>query len=545
MQAFYQSHWVLTFLIFFPLLGALAAMLVRPQQAKYVALWTGVITFLVSVPLFWTFDSGASCVQHQLTGRIGARGLAEAMPLNVPFSNCASIPWVLDLGIFYRLGLDGISLFMVLLTTFLLPLVVLGSWTYIQQREKPYYAMLLSLTSGVVGVFVALDMFLFYVFWEIMLIPMYFLIGVWGGKERIYAAVKFFLYTAFGSLLMLVGILYLFFRYRELNGGVNSFSYFDFMQLPLTLGEQWWLFGAFALAFAIKVPVFPFHTWLPAAHVQAPTAGSVILAGVLLKMGTYGLLRFALPLFPAASTSQVTVTLFMVLGLIGIVYTAMVAAVQPNTKRLVAYTSVAHLGFAILGIFAFNLQGIQGALLLMIGHGLSTPMLFFLLGMLYERRHSYEIADFGGLAASVPVFAGMLVFAALASIGLPGTSGFVAEFLVLIGTFQNHPYVALIAASGVIFAAFYMLPMVQKVVFNGLTKPANRAIPDLNAREIGILAPLVVLILWIGVYPRPILDRMQPAVDRLVGRLETGRFLADAAYPQEVLAASAAATADR
>jgi NADH-quinone oxidoreductase subunit M len=521
MEAFYNSHWVLTFLIFFPLLGALVAMLVRVEQAKWVALGTGVIEFVVSVPLFWSYDV-----------------LGPAM------QNTVAAAWIPNLGIYYRLGLDGISLFMVLLTTFLLPLVVLGSWTYIQQREKPYYAMLLALTTGVVGVFVSLDMFLFYVFWEIMLIPMYFLIGVWGGKERIYAAVKFFLYTAFGSLLMLVGILYLFFRFRALTGEM-SFNYFDFLQLPLTLGEQWWLFAAFALAFAIKVPVFPFHTWLPAAHVQAPTAGSVILAGVLLKMGTYGLLRFALPLFPAASMNEVTVQIFMVLGLIGIIYTAMVAAVQPNTKRLVAYTSVAHLGFAILGIFAFNLQGIQGALVLMIGHGLSTPMLFFLLGMLYERRHSYEIEDFGGLAASIPIFACMLVFAALASIGLPGTSGFVAEFLVLVGTFQNHPWVALIAATGVIFAAFYMLPMVQKVLFNALAKPANRSIPDLNAREIGIMVPLVVLILWVGVYPRPFLDRMEPAVDRLLTQLEERRFFAEAGYPQEVVAATSPGTTNR
>jgi NADH-quinone oxidoreductase subunit M len=522
MDAFYNSHWVLTFLIFFPLVGALVAMLVRPEQARHVALWTGVIEFLVSVPLFWSYD-----------------------PLGAAMQNMVAAPWLPEWGIFYRLGMDGISLVMVMLTTFLLPLAVLGSWTYIRQREKPYYAMLLALTSGVVGVFVALDMFLFYVFWEIMLIPMYFLIGVWGGKERIYASVKFFLYTAFGSLLMLVAILYLFFRFRTLSGGVATFNYFDFLQLPLTLGEQWWLFAGFALAFAIKVPVFPFHTWLPAAHVQAPTAGSVILAGVLLKMGTYGLLRFALPLFPAASTNQVTVQLFMVLGLIGIIYTAMVAAVQPNMKRLVAYTSVAHLGFAILGIFAFNLQGIQGTLMLMIGHGLSTPMLFFLMGMLYERRHSYEIADFGGLAASIPVFAGMLVFASLASIGLPGTSGFIAEFMILIGTFQNHPFIALIAATGVIFAAFYMLPMVQKVVFNALTKPANRAIPDLNTREIAILVPLVVLIIWIGVYPRPLLDRMEPSVERLVSRLDAGRFMADGGLPQEVVAATSPGTTNR
>jgi NADH-quinone oxidoreductase subunit M len=499
---FYGSHWVLTFLIFAPLVGAVVALLLPGAQARWIALGTGVIVLLAAIPLFWAYD-----------------------PVAAPFQNEAQIPWIPEWGIYYRIGLDGISLFMVLLTVLLLPLMVLGSWSYIRDREKIFYSMLLALTSGVVGVFVALDMFLFYVFWEIMLIPMYFLIGIWGGKERIYAAVKFFLYTAAGSLLMLVAILYLFFRFQALTG-TASFSYFDFLQLPLTGGEQAWLFAAFAIAFAIKVPVFPLHTWLPAAHVQAPTAGSVVLAGVLLKMGTYGFLRFALPLFPGAASADGTVMLFMVLGLIGIIYTAMVAAVQPNAKRLVAYTSVAHLGFAVLGIFALNLQGIQGALVLMIAHGVSTPMLFFLLGMLYERTHTYEIEDFGGLAASIPVFAVMLVIAALSSIGLPGTGGFVSEFLVLIGTFRVQPWIALIATTGVIFAAFYMLPMVQRTVFNALTKPANKTIPDLNAREIGILVPLVVIIFWLGIYPRPFLDRMEPSVTRLVQHVEASRVAA-------------------
>ncbi|HEU4558223.1 MAG TPA: NADH-quinone oxidoreductase subunit M, partial [Longimicrobium sp.] len=396
---------------------------------------------------------------------------------------------------------------------------------YIRERRRGFYASLLALTSGVVGVFVALDMFLFYVFWEVMLIPMYFMIGIWGGKERVYAAVKFFLFTTVGSLLMLVAILYLFSVWTGAHPNDPSFSYFDFITLHLTGLQQVMMFYAFALAFAIKVPVFPFHTWLPHAHVQAPTAGSVVLAGVLLKMGTYGFIRFALPLFPNMAHFPATVQWAMVLGVIGIIYTAMVAAVQGNAKRLVAYTSVAHLGFVILGIFAYNLQGMQGALLVMIGHGLSTPMLFFLLGMLYERRHSYEIDDFGGLAASVPVFATLLVFAGMASVGLPTTAGFVSEFLVLMGTFEQHPWMAIIAGTGVIFAAYYMLPMMQKVVFNALKKPANRTIPDLNARELAILLPLAALILWLGIYPKPVLDRMAPAAAEVIAAAKANRLL--------------------
>ncbi|MGI9190246.1 MAG: complex I subunit 4 family protein [Longimicrobiaceae bacterium] len=533
LDAFYASHWILTFLIFFPLVGAVAVMLVPEAAAKRAALAVGLVELVVALPLFWTFNPGAVCEQSAITGPL------QTGTLSVPMQNCADAAWLADWGIHYRVGMDGISLFMVLLTVFLLPLMVLGSWTYIRKRERAYYAMLLALTTGVVGVFVALDMFLFYVFWEIMLIPMYFLIGVWGGKERIYATVKFFLYTVFGSLLMLVAIVYLFMQTQDVTG-VASFSYWDFLRLPLTGAQQGWLFAAFALAFAIKVPIFPFHTWLPHAHVQAPTAGSVVLAGVLLKMGTYGFLRFALPLFPIAATSRTVVLIALVLGLIGIVYGALVAAVQPNAKKLVAYTSVAHLGFVMLGIFAFNLQGIQGALLVMIGHGLTTPMLFFLLGMLYERRHTYEIADFGGLAASLPLFSAMLVFAAMASIGLPGTSGFVSEFLVLLGIFQSHPWVGLIAATGVIFAAFYMLPMVQRIAFGSAARAANRGIPDLGRRELALLTPLVALILWIGVYPAPLLERMEPAARGVVERMELGRSLAaeqSAAGPRAMLLA--------
>jgi NADH-quinone oxidoreductase subunit M len=519
LTALYQGPGILAFLIFFPLAGALAAYLAGEANAKRVALGVGVVELLVSLPLFVYMQAQPTC--DTIIRRLG--GAVQVDP--VPMQNCAELPWIPAWGIYFRIGMDGISLFMVLLTTLLLPLMVLGSWTYIRHNQRGFYASLLALTTGVVGVFVALDLFLFYVFWEMVLIPMYFMIGIWGGRERIYAAVKFFLFTAVGSLLMLVAILYLHWKVRGVSVvQVATFSYWDFLQVPLTATEQMWLFLAFALAFAIKVPIFPFHTWLPHAHVQAPTAGSVILAGVLLKMGTYGFIRFALPLFPDAARSGSVVTWAMVLGVIGILYAAMVAAVQPNAKKLVAYTSVAHLGFVILGIFAFNLQGMQGALLVMIGHGLSTPMLFFLLGMMYERRHSYEVEDFGGIASTMPVFATMLVFAAMATVGLPGTSGFVSEFLVLVGAFLSHPWLTLVGATGVILAAYYMLPMVQRILFNPLSDPANRRLPDLNAREILLLAPLVILILWIGLYPRPVLDRMAPAATNILEMSQASRL---------------------
>jgi NADH-quinone oxidoreductase subunit M len=525
---FLQSHWILTILIALPLVGALLAYLSGEKNARMTALVVGIAEFALAVLLYVGFDPAAKCgtsvVARNLYG--GSQGMTQQQ---VPMSNCADVAWFADWGIHYRIGMDGISLFMVVLTALLLPLMVLGSWTYIRDRQRGFYASLLALTSGVVGVFVSLDMFLFYVFWEMMLIPMYFMIGIWGGKERIYAAVKFFLYTAVGSLLMLVAILYMYWRlYTET--GTLSFGYYDFLTVMFTPAQASVLFLAFALAFAIKVPVFPFHTWLPHAHVQAPTAGSVILAGVLLKMGTYGFIRFALPFFPDVAHSSKVVPAAMILGLMGIIYAALVAAVQPNAKKLVAYTSVAHLGFVILGIFALNLQGMQGALLVMISHGLSTPMLFFMLGMLYERRHSYEIADFGGLAASMPMFSSLLVFAAMASVGLPGTAGFVSEFLILLGTFRSEPFYALIAGTGVIFAAYYMLPMVQRMLFNREPSPENAHVPDLSARELVILLPLAALIILLGVYPKPVLERMEPAARATIEAANQSRIRIEPAY---------------
>ncbi|CAN5843059.1 NADH-quinone oxidoreductase subunit M [soil metagenome] len=490
------AAWGLTALIAVPAVGMVAVLLAREEYAKYLALAVAVLTFVLSLPLWFAFNAGTAAFQF---------GVRAA--------------WIPAWGIQYMVGVDGVSVLLVLLTTAIWPLAILGSYNYITRRDRPFYAMMLLLQSGVLGVFMALDLFLFFMFWEIMLVPMYFIIGIWGGERRVYAAIKFFLYTAVGSLLMLVGILYLAFKYRALTGEL-TFSYLDLMQLPLTFTEQYWLFGAFVLAFAIKIPLFPFHTWLPDAHVEAPTPGSVILAAVLLKLGAYGFLRFLLPLFPQASTHPTIVGVLMMLALIGIIYGAWVAAVQPDAKKLVAYTSVAHMGFVVLGIFALTIQGLQGAMIVMLSHGLSTGALFLLLGMLYERRHTRNIGDFGGLAAVAPGFAAVFVFTALASIGLPGTSGFVGEFLALLGTFQTHPWVAVIATTGVIFAAYYMLPMVQRILFNALDRPENQRLPDLSRREVVVLAPLVAAMLWMGVYPKPFLERAQVSLTELIETVE-------------------------
>jgi NADH-quinone oxidoreductase subunit M len=403
-----------------------------------------------------------------------------------------------------------------------MPLSVLGSWSYITKRENGFYALLLVLTTGMIGVFVALDLFLFYVMWEVMLIPMYFIIGVWGGENRLYAAIKFFIYTFLGSLLMLVAILFLYLHTGRVTG-VYSFSYTHLLTQIATLGPAaWWLFGAFFLAFAIKVPLFPLHTWLPDAHVEAPTAGSVILAGILLKMGTYGFLRFAVPFFPGVALSPAVQLVIVGLALIGIIYGGLVAMVQPDFKKLIAYSSVAHLGFVVLGIWALTLQSVQGALLVMINHGISTGALFFLVGMIYERRHTRLIADYGGIARVVPLFAAILTLVSLSSIALPGTNGFVGEFLVLLGSFRTYPVITALATTGVIVAAAYLLTALQRVIYNPLTEHENEKLTDLTPRELAVLVPLIICILWLGIYPKPFLRRMEPSARQLIEQVRPG-----------------------
>ncbi len=502
------NNWVLPALLIIPVVGALILLALgskkgadetdRNKTARYIALAAFTIEFFVSAGLWWSFDAGSRAWQAPI-----------------------DLAWIPSWGIRFTLGVDGISLMMVLLTTFIMPLTVLGGWTSVKTKIHAYLSLLLILTTGMLGVFLARDLFLFYVMWEVMLIPMYFIIGIWGGERRIYASLKFFIYTMLPSLLMLVAIIYL--GIKAGSGGVPNFSYDNLLRnTTLTHSAALWLFSAFFLAFAVKVPMFPFHTWLPDAHVEAPTAGSVILAGIMLKMGTFGFLRFALPLFPGAAMNPTVRGIILVLAVVGIIYGALVAMVQPDFKKLVAYSSVSHLGFVMLGIFALTLQSVQGALLIMINHGISTGALFLLIGMIYERKHSRLIASYGGIARVVPMFAALLTFVSLSSIGLPGTNGFVGEFLVLIGAFKPYPVLTTIAATGVIFAAAYLLWAIQRILFNPLDKKENEHIPDLNWREIGLLVPFIAVIIWLGVYPAPVLSRMETSAQMVIDQVQAG-----------------------
>ena len=491
---------LLTIVTFLPLLGAIACFLSPDGTAKVIALATSLLTFAVSIPLWFLYDPSAK----------GPLSWETFQLVEGPY------PWIADLGITYTVGIDGIALLLVLLTTMLTPVVIVASTSSVHKKLGQYMGFMLMLETGMLGSFVALDTFLFYVFWELMLIPMYFIIGLWGGPNRIYAATKFFIFTLVGSLLMLVAILSMFvFHHQQL--GFWSASILDLYNVALPYRTELWLFAAFAVAFAIKVPMFPVHTWLPDAHVQAPTGGSVILAGVLLKLGTFGFIRYAMPLFPQATHAMGP--LIAGLAAVGIVYGALVAMVQDDVKKLVAYSSVSHMGVVMLGLFALNVEGVSGSVYQMLSHGLSTGALFLLVGVIYERRHTRLISEYGGLATSVPKFSFVLVLVTFSSVGLPGLNGFIGEALSLLGSFDTHPVATIVGTSGVIFGAVYMLWMVQRVVFGPLTIQANKEMPDLTLREVGYLAPLLILIVLMGVAPTPFLAKMEPSVERVLVKI--------------------------
>ena len=501
-MSFLTEH-ILSVIIFLPIIGALIILLLAQNSERFVrivSLLTMLLGLGLCVWLFLRFDG--SDPNFQMVERY---------------------LWIPGWKIHYQVGIDGISLLLVILTALLGPVVILSSWSQIKERVKEYHIFLLLLQTGMLGTFLALDMILFYVFWELMLVPMYFLIGIWGGPRKIYAAVKFFLFTMFGSVLMLIAIIWLFLRtgsfdYIMINAHLGSEKLKLFVQLPL--------FGAFALAFAIKVPMFPLHTWLPDAHVEAPTAGSVILAGVLLKMGTYGFIRFAIPFFPDAVA--MLCPYFYILAVIGIIYGALVSMVQEDIKKLVAYSSVSHLGFVMLGLFALTPVSLQGSLIQMINHGLSTGALFLLVGIIYERAHKRQISDFGGIAKIMPVYSALFLIVALSSIGLPGLNGFVGEFLILVGTYiSKNPYsrlFAILAGTGVILSAVYLLWMYQRVFFGPINKEENKTLKDLNLREFIYLGVIIVFIVWVGVYPSTFLKKSEATINNLISQVQTKRL---------------------
>jgi NADH-quinone oxidoreductase subunit M len=496
---------ILTGIIFLPLVFALVVA-VWPQKnsVRHLAMGFSLIEFVLSLGMLQRFDSSSAALQ-----------MVE------------KVPWIERFGISYFLGIDGISVMLVMLTTFLVPIIILASWNSIDQKIKGFHSALFILQTAMLGSFLAMDAILFYVFWELSLVPMYFIVGIWGGSRRIYATIKFFIYTMAGSVLMLLAIIFLMRLTPEVTGGAMSASILDFykVSIPFVSGEfltpQTLLFFAFALAFAIKVPVFPLHTWLPDAHVEAPTPGSVILAGVMLKMGTYCFLRWVIPLFPEAAEHYAWI--FIAVGVIGIIYGALVAMVQPDVKKLVAYSSVSHMGYILIGMFAMNAYGVNGALYQMLNHGISTGALFLLIGMIYERTHSREIAKYGGLASALPLFTIAFVIVTMSSIAVPLTNGFIGEFLILLGSYEYSPVVAVFSVTGVVLGAAYMLWMVKRVFFGPkgeiVTESEHykdHALHDLSAREIAVLLPMVVMIFWMGIFPNQFMNYSKASVDNLI-----------------------------
>jgi len=508
---FFRQH-ILTVVLFTPLVGAILALFIPREEENAHRVLGNVFGFLgliVSLPLIWRFHPGLP--GFQFTENYG---------------------WIPSIGARYTLGIDGISFLLVMLTTVLGAISILSSWHAIQIRVKEYYILFLLLQTGMLGVFMALDFFLFYVFWEVMLVPMYFLIGVWGSDRRLYAAIKFFLYTLAGSVVMLLGILGMYFQYAKTAGAYT----FDIPTLLAATSNfsanlHWWLFWGFFFAFAIKVPMFPFHTWLPDAHTEAPTAGSVILAGVLLKMGTYGFIRFSLPLLPQGGPGRHRIIMVMVtLSIIAIIYGALVCMMQKDMKKLIAYSSVSHLGFCTLGIFALTPMGLSGSVIQQINHGISTGALFLIVGILYERRHTRLISEFGGLSTPMPSFAAIYMIITLSSLGMPLLNGFIGEFTILRGTFEVPRYGMMWSSWGVIgiiLGAAYLLWLYQRVMFGAVTNPANEHLLDLNAREFATLVPLVLLAFWIGVYPKPLFRVLDQPVKEIVERVNPGYYGAE------------------
>ena len=498
-----MDQHLLSIILLTPLAG-LAVMLLIPGKSKdLIRVWANLVGFagfLISLPLVSRFQTGHPGFQFEESGE-----------------------WIPALGATYHIGIDGISLLLIMLTTLMGFIAILCSWNAIQDRVKEYYAMFLLLQTGMLGVFMSLDFFLFYVFWELVLVPMYFIIGVWGGPRKLYAAIKFFLYTLAGSVLMLLGILTLYFAHFN-QFGFYTFEISQLMKINLPLATQQWVFWAFFIGFAIKVPMFPFHTWLPDAHVEAPTAGSVILAAVLLKMGTYGFLRFSLPLLPKASMDQKIVQILAILSIIGIIYGALVSLMQADWKKLIAYSSVSHLGFCTLGIFSMNPNGIAGSVLQQVNHGLSTGMLFLVIGVIYERRHTREIKEYGGLAHVMPKFAIIFAIAMLSSAGLPLLNGFVGEFTIMQGAFEANPIWAAFAVTGVILGAAYLLWLYQRTMLGQVTNGKNLTIPDMTTREIALFVPLIAWSIWIGIYPKPYFDILRQPVAEIVERVRPGYF---------------------